>query len=119
MMRLTLPLPPNSLNLRRSWRVAQKEKKAYWERLKMWAACGRIAKPPRTPFDPAEVSAIVYGWNIQDVDNLMGRLKPLMDWLKAWGYIQDDSPRHLKWRGIPEQVIDRKNPRIVVDLETA
>jgi len=114
-MILTVPLPPNAANARRHWRVALKEKKAYWERLAL------MKRPPPDCYLPplvAHISVTMYVHNIMDPDNAMARLKPLLDWLVAWDYIADDSPKALKWAGLPEQVIDRKNPRVVLEIKS-
>ena len=54
-----------------------------------------------------------------DDGNAMNRMKWVEDWLKAWGYITDDSKKHLEWTGFPKQVIDRKYQRIEIELEAA
>jgi hypothetical protein len=113
-VRLVLPLPPNAANLRRHWRVALKEKKAYWRTLNMLAAAARFPVPP-APFDPARISAHLFVWNPMDDDNAMHRMKVVLDWLKG-PYIVDDSRKHLQWAGVPEQTIDRRNPRVEVTV---
>lgn len=119
-MRLVLPLPPNAANSRRHWRVALKDKKAYWGVLDaMWVA--RMIPPPtRNLLDgPARISVTYYIWNPMDDDNAMARLKPLIDWLVGAGYLPGDSRKVLKWAGIPEQVIDRKRPRVEIEISEA
>ena len=112
MIYLTLPLPPNAANARRNWRVALKQKKAYWAHLNMLQ--GRLYRPTE-PLNPAHIAVRYHVWNLMDDDNAMHRAKPLLDWLKGV-YIVDDSRKHLVWDRIPEQVIDRKNPRVIVAL---
>lgn len=111
---LTVPLPPNAANLRRSWRVALREKKAYWRTLDMIYLTA-LPRAPAAPFDPATIAVHFYVWSLMDPDNAMHRLKPLLDWMKGL-YIGDDGPKRLKWAGLPEQTIDRRNQRVVVTV---
>lgn len=115
MLVLTLPLPPNAANSRRHWRVVLKEKKAYWAKLNVLTKFGTEPKAPRSPFDPAHISAHLYVHQIMDTDNVFNRLKIALDWMKGL-YIVDDAPGHLQWAGIPSQTVDRKNPRVVLTL---
>ena len=46
----------------------------------------------------------------------MARLKWPLDWLTRAGYIADDSAPSLRWAGMPEQEIDRKNRRVEITL---
>ncbi len=112
MATLVLPLPPNAANARRHWRVALKEKKAYWAKLN---ALGHRAQ---VPAPVSRITVTLYVHQIMDPDNAMHRLKPLLDWLVAWGWIADDKPAALKWAGMPEQFIDRKRPRVELLIET-
>lgn len=105
---LILPLPPNAANSRRNWRVALRDKKAYWETLNMLHAAGRF-KAPSKPLDRASITVHLFLWSFMDHDNAMARLKPAVDWLKGV-WIVDDSPKRLVWTGLPGQSIDRRNP---------
>lgn len=118
-MKLTVPLPPNAANSRRHWRVALKQKKEYWLALDYMQLAGRIPHAPMTPLDPALIAVTLYLHNPMDHDNAMSRLKILLDWLKAASYIGDDSPSRLKWVGLPDQFVDRRNPRVELTLEAA
>lgn len=118
-MKLVVPLPPNAANSRRHWRVALKEKKAYWADLVGLKWAGRIPTEPSPAPNKSRIRVHLYVWNLMDTDNAFARLKPLLDWLQRWGYIADDSPKHLEWDGIPEQTIDRKNMRVEIELEAA
>jgi hypothetical protein len=116
-VRLVLPLPPNAANLRRNWRKVYSEKRAYWDSLNMLEAAGRFDKPA-APIERARISAHLYVWSFMDDDNAMSRMKIAIDWLKG-AYIVDDSRKHLQWEGLPEQTIDRKNPRVVLRISEA
>lgn len=113
---LNVPLPPNAANSRRMWRVALREKKEYWQALTLLGMCGALPKPPGKPFDPAHIIVHMHVWNIMDNDNAMARLKPLLDWMRGL-YIGDDSPKRLKWEGLPAQSIDRRRPRVEVTVK--
>jgi len=52
-----------------------------------------------------------------DHDNLAARMKWPQDYLVKAGFIVDDDPAHLEWAGFPEQFIDRKDKRLVIELE--
>jgi hypothetical protein len=118
---LTLPLPPALTNSNRGrsrhWRALHKERDAYWERLDWLVTLRQIPSAPATPLERAEAEGVLYLWNPMDDGNAMARLKWLEDWLVRRGYLQNDSRKHLRWRGLPDQVIDRKNPgRLVLVL---
>ena len=53
-----------------------------------------------------------------DTDNLMARLKWPVDWIVKAGYLADDGPKVLEWE-MPQQVIDRRNMRVEIELEAA
>lgn len=108
-LRLVLPLPENLANARLHWRAKLARKKAYWRKLDLI----RPALPPAppAPLARAEIRATLYLYNPMDDDNAMARLKWAVDWL-AGLYIAGDARKALKWVGIPEQVIDRKRPRV-------
>lgn len=116
MIRLELPLAPNLTNGRGHWRVRERQRDAY--NLLCCGARVGVKRPP-APLPKARISATLYVWNPMDFDNLMARLKWTLDWLRADGWIADDSPRHLEWVGMPGQEIDRKRPRVVITLEAA
>lgn len=129
-IRLTLPLPPRLTNSgkgrSRHWRSLEREKKTYWNKLNTLlllnmmpagATSGfTIPDPPKTPFGYAEASAVLYLWNPMDDGNALARLKWVEDWLVKRGYLVGDSRKHLRWVGLPDQVIDRKAPRIELTL---
>ena len=117
-MILTVPLPPNAANSRRHWRVALRDKQEYWDALAFRRAARMIPVEPKEPYDPAHIAVTLYLHSPMDHDNAMHRCKILVDWLVRSGYIGDDSPSRLKWAGLPEQVIDRKNPRVVLEIKS-
>lgn len=116
-MKLTLPLPPNIANARMHWRVKLKAKKAYWQACSNAVLLGgvKMSAPP-TPPERARITATMYVHQYMDADNAMARLKFTTDWLVGNGYIADDSRKHLEYAGLPEQVIDRKRPRVEIEV---
>jgi hypothetical protein len=101
------------------WRVKQREKRDYWGTLDLLLHARQLPQPPQEAPERATISATMYLGNYMDDGNAMNRMKWIEDWLKAWGYIRDDSKKHLEWAGFPVQHIDRKNPRIEIELEAA
>ena len=71
-----------------------------------WLRAGRIYRRVR-------LRIIVYRWNLQDPDNAVASCKYLLDALVARGWMVDDSKQWLD--SDVEEVIDRKNPRTVID----
>jgi hypothetical protein len=118
-MKLVVPMPINLANSRMHWRVRHRKKEAYWALLNTLKGTKNIPRPPRQPPLKATISAVMYLHNPMDDGNAMGRMKWVEDWLTSWGYITDDSKKHLEWTGFPKQVIDRKNPRIEIELKEA
>lgn len=121
-MKITAPLPPNMANSRMHWRVKLKAKKAYWESLNNRAMLGQMPLSPgvsRTGWGPMRVAATLYVHNPMDDDNAMARVKWLIDWLVTNDYLPGDSRKHIEWAGIPHQVVDRKNPRVELELTPA
>jgi hypothetical protein len=118
-MKLTLPLPPNRANARGHWRKIQREKEAYDNRahLELFRQFG--AFPFVNVVDPVNVTATLYVWSVMDDDNCVARLKWPLDCLKRYGLIVDDKHPHCTLTGIPEQVIDRKNQRVEIELNAA
>lgn len=115
-MKIVAPLPPNIANGRMHWRVKLNRKHAYHETLDMLAAARQIPAPPPEPPRQATISAKLYLYSHMDDDNAMGRVKWFLDWLVTNGYLAGDSRKHLRWAGIPHQVIDRAAPRVEVTL---
>ena len=124
-MRFVLPLPPNRANARGHWRKIHRDKTAYWEQLDRiqlvggGVTCFTIPRPPREPLPQATAAATLYVWAPMDEGNALNRLKWTEDWLVSRGYLADDNRKALRWAAIPEQVVDRRNQRIVLTLEAA
>ena len=113
-LRLVLPLPPNRANARGHWRKAHREKKAYWSEVDQLAMTRKIPRPPVEPWSRAELSAHLYVWNEFDEDNAVSLLKWIQDWLVSRGYVAGDRRKNLRLAGVPEQTIDRENPRVEI-----
>ena len=117
-VRLTLQLPANRANAREHWAATHGHRRAYKEQayLDLYHQLG----PPRqvkNRIDPAIVTATLYVWSIMDDDNAVARLKWPLDALVTFGILQDDRRPHCQLAGIPEQVIDRKRPRVELVIE--
>lgn len=119
MIRLILPMPVNVANARLHWSARHRAKVGYWDACDMRVMLKLVPKAPKKPLDPAQIAVTLYVHNIMDHDNAMARTKPVLDWLVSRGYIADDAPKNLKWAGLPEQTVDRANPRIELTLEAA
>lgn len=121
-MKLILPLPPNRNRGNRSggWAWASAKKK--WYAAADLVSCGKgFPKPPTVPLTKVRVSAVLVMPNWMDADNAFYRAsKAPMDWLKSRGYIENDSPKHITWAGLPEQRLTRKEePRLELTIEEA
>jgi hypothetical protein len=118
-VRLVLPLPPNRANARGHWRKSHGQQKEYVQKLDHLQLFGRVPPPPKAPLMKARISATLYVWSPMDQGNALNRLKWVEDWLVSRGYILDDAPDVLEWTGIPRQVVDRQDQRVVLELEAA
>lgn len=118
-MKITAPLPPNMANGRMHWRVKHKAKQEYEEQMTILWALQRIPRPPKPLPRRVTITATLYVHNPMDDDNALARLKWLVDWLVNWEYLPGDSRKHIQWAGIPGQVVDRKNPRVELELTAA
>ena len=117
-MRITLPLPPNRGNARWHFRTEHRKKKEYWHRCDWQRLGGNIPAPPDTPPERVTVRATLYVHSKMDrLDNIYSRLKWTWDWLVAHGYMAGDKGDQADWCEPPKQVIDRKNPRVEIELE--
>lgn len=117
-MILTLPIPPNIANARMHWTAKHRARRAYRDACTaLWVA----RKIPRAnkPLAFAEVSAHLYVWSLMDDDNAMARMKFALDWCVHAGYLMGDSRKHLRWEHVPNQTVDRKNPRLILTLTEA
>ena len=114
-MRIILPLPPNMAN--KSWGHWAKKARARDEYMMRALVMSQDVRRPPSPWPHARIRIKLYVWNLLDSDNLTARLKWAVDFLVEREFIVDDSPKHLKWEELPTQVIDRKNPRVEIELE--
>lgn len=120
-MILTVPMPYNATNSgagrSRHWRFAYQEKLRYWMSLDDLQNTGILPAPPAQAYALASISSVMFLGGAMDDDNAMARHKPLLDWLKTRGYIQDDRKKNLVWEGLPQQIVKRDgNYRIMLTL---
>jgi hypothetical protein len=115
---LRLPLPASrNQSSDAHWTVRHRNKQTYYDSCSYLLMAKHLPKPPAGgPFKKARISAVAHVWNENDLDNLMARCKWALDWLKREGYIVDDRPKHLKWEGLPEQVVDRSGRALTLTL---
>ena len=111
---LTFPMPPNLANARMHWAAKYKRQNA-------WAlkalALERKLHGVHEPITRARITAVWHTYNRMDDDNAIARLKWCLDLLVRRQIIVDDKRPHCQLAGIPEQYIDRKNPRVEVTIE--
>lgn len=119
--RFRMPLPPNLANARMHHMVKHRAKVEYWRHLDLLLAGGILPPPPAAPLKKATITATMTLHNPMDDGNAANRAEKWpCDWLKTRGYIVDDSRKHLRWTGFPEQRITRKNaPCLEIVLEAA
>lgn len=116
-MKLTLPLPPNRANAREHHMVTHRKKLEYYDK----ATVAILAQKALTPLNRAPLGkrmtlrATLYLWAKMDQGNLVARLKWLEDTLVRTGLLVDDNEKWLDLQ-MPTQVIDRKNPRVEIEL---
>lgn len=120
-MILTVPMPANLANVAarksRHWRTTYREKLQYWMQLDDLQRIGVIPPPPQEAYALSSISSVMFLGGAMDDDNAMARHKPLLDWLKTRGYIQDDRKKNLVWEGLPQQIVKRDgNYRIMLTL---
>jgi hypothetical protein len=130
-MRLVLPLP-DSLNRWPKSAMAEHAAKRRYQR-EVWVKACAQHKPTHEPPAHVVIRASFYLRNKRDEDNLKGSLKWVLDALKQrqtgkldWrmgiadekGFFIDDDPARLTVAE-PEQVIDRKEPRLILEIEEA
>ena len=103
-------------NAKRHWSLYAKEKKAWTDRVWAEAKAGKLQA--QTP--PVRLRFTWHMVNMKrDPDNLRGvATKYVLDGLVKAGIIPDDSPKYIcAFEDVI--VLDRDNPRIVIDLETS
>lgn len=115
----TLPLPDRSFspNGRSHWAVKHKKKNALWAMADLLVKGKINPKPPKSPWEKATIEAHCVVGAVNDHDNMLARLKTVVDWLVTRGYLVDDKPTHLEWAGMPTQRVSRKNsPEVQIVL---
>lgn len=116
-MRFDFPMPANRANARGHWRKHHKAMNAYYDKLDLLVIFKGLPKPPPDAYGEVRATATLYVHNIMDQGNALNRLKWIEDWLVKRRYVVDDNPKHWTYTGLPNQVIDRKNQRIEIELE--
>ena len=123
-VKLVLPMPPNRANARGHWTRRFRGQKAYRQRALLDIRVQHGPLPDHRDKATAtlrgvrhRVTAKLYVWNKMDDDNAVSRLKWPLDALVAAGLLVDDKRPYCELTGIPEQVIDRKHPRVELMLE--
>lgn len=116
-MTFEMLLPPNFSNGKSGGWAKHYAKKAYNKKMDQRQLLGLVPPPPKVPWPLVKASATFYLWNMMDEDGCTARLKFPQDWLVTRGYIADDKKKNIRWAGLPEQVIDRKNQRLVLEIE--
>lgn len=121
-MRFVIPLPPNRGNARGGWRKHHRAKCDYWESLDTIQLLKKrdsfeVPPPPELQIGKATLTAMLYVWNFYDDDGAMALCKWPIDWLVTRGYLLNDSRKYLRWASVPDQQIDRQNPRLELTLE--
>ena len=110
-MRFILPLPPNRANARWGhWRVEKRYRDTFY-----LTSTALYPKLPKQTLERCDITCDLYVWNIMDTDNAYGRLKWVLDWLQARGYIASDSPKCIGTLTV-KQHIDRKNQRLELHI---
>ena len=120
---IVLPLPPQMGNWRGQWFVKEAARQAYFGHCRTLAALGLLPEHEDSIRGWPEYSVItvtVYVQRLHDYDNLVARLKFAIDYLEREGYIQSDSPKHLKYSAMPEQVLANGTPpRVEIEITAA
>lgn len=116
---LILPMPPNMANSRMHWRSKDAARQTYFGHCDTLRTLGLLPEPPRVAPTHATIEARLVLMREMDADGAMSRLKWAVDWLVTRGYLEDDKPSHLSWRGVPEQAIKGKGEpqRVFIWLE--
>lgn len=126
MIRMTLPMPPSSVNVasgasRNFWVIAAMRKQ-YFKMLDERQNNGLIPPPPKVALKHVDIRTAMHVGRRNDDDNAMIRAyKWPCDWLKTRGYIVDDAGPYCRMFP-PEQIVKRDgNYRIElsIDIRTA
>lgn len=101
-----VPLPPNLANARFHWRTKEKFRSDYFSRLDLLYAGRLLPKLAGETWAQATVRAELYVKREMDEDNALARCKWPVDWIVRKGFLTDDSRAHLRWEGLPTQVVN-------------
>jgi hypothetical protein len=98
--------------------------RAHWTRYsgikQRWAwLVAAAGKRPATPLQRAKVGICRYGKLLLDPDNLVGHSKPILDSLRANGYIADDTAAHVTLDIRQERVPKGQEPCTLIVVEEA
>lgn len=108
------PMPPNLTNAkRRGWKGTHFGKKRYLAHLDDLQRYGVLPAPPKEPFATSAIRSVMRLGHAMDDDNAMARHKWCLDWLKTRGYVEEDRRTNLRWIGLPEQIVGRKQERVI------
>ncbi len=109
-----LPVTPLSINSRLHWRTENAIKLQYKAAFEELAARGRLPPVPAAPWPRATIEATIHCKRAIDHDNSLSRCKMAIDLIVRGGWILDDAPKILKWRAMPEQIVDGKSAAYLV-----
>jgi hypothetical protein len=107
-------MPPNMANGRLHWRVKYRRQKEWQARALVFE---KQLRGVHVPLEQVRVTAVLYPHQRMDDDNAIARLKWCLDLLVKCQVIVDDKRPHCELAGIPEQIIDRKNPRVELTVD--
>lgn len=105
------PMPANLTNAasgRSHWRVKHGEKQKFYSVCDLMQKAGLLPPAPEQPFSKVVLSSVMYLGAHMDDDNALARHKSVLDWLKTRGYLVEDRKKNIRWAGLPEQVVKRK-----------
>jgi len=120
-MKFKLALPPSFANLanqRRNPNAVRRERKAYMDmaRSTIMAQARNQGHTVANTDKKMSIRVLFYVGNFMDWDNMMARCKMPVDCLVKEGILVDDKEKWLYWLGFPRQHINRKEPRIELEL---
>lgn len=97
---LWIPRPPNNANTHAHWSSLVSVKRRFHDELDTRLAAKLLPAPPAEPLAQAFLES--HWWTLGrakflDPDNAIRRLKPVVDWIVARGYLAGDTPTHVAW----------------------
>lgn len=109
------PMPPNLTNAKRKgkWQGAHFGKMRYLSHCDDLQQFGILPPPPATPIASARIASVMKLGHAMDDDNALARHKWPLDWLKTRGYIAEDRRKNIRWAGLPEQIVGRKQDYVI------